>query len=101
MCFCSPHPQAVAAPWDGIEIADQEIVSGSSQNFSYITASSFEVAYLSSPIFVSRGHERGYVLCVSAGIHGDELNGMEIAKRVFSYTEHQRGRCPVLVQKHD
>lgn len=77
-------PQIGAAGWGGIEIAGQQIAPGSSQKFSYITASSFESAYLSAPIFVSRGHQRGYALCVSAGIHGDELNGMEIARRVFS-----------------
>lgn len=39
---------------------------------------------MNSSIFVARGSRPGYSLCITAGIHGDELNGLEIARRAFA-----------------
>jgi predicted deacylase len=35
------------------------------------------------PVWIAHGKQPGKVLCVTAGIHGDELNGVEVARRVF------------------
>ncbi len=35
------------------------------------------------PVQVVRGRRPGPVLCVSAGVHGDELNGVEIVRRLM------------------
>jgi predicted deacylase len=37
---------------------------------------------LNMPVQVIRGRQAGPVLCVSAGVHGDELNGVEIVRRL-------------------
>ena len=39
------------------------------------------------PVWIAHGKQPGKVLCVTAGIHGDELNGIEIARRVFVGTD--------------
>ncbi len=75
---------AVAASWSGLEIANHKVEPGEKQKFMYLQSDSFESAYLNSPIFVARGSQSGFSLCITAGIHGDELNGMEIARRAFA-----------------
>ena len=75
---------AVAASWSAIEIAGRQVEPGDKRKFPYLQSGSFEATYLNSPIFVARGSQSGYSLCVTAGIHGDELNGMEIARRAFA-----------------
>ena len=39
---------------------------------------------LDAPLIVVRGIRPGPTLCLVAGIHGDELNGIEIARRVYA-----------------
>ncbi len=36
------------------------------------------------PVYVNRGHEDGPTLLITAGLHGDELNGIEIARRLMA-----------------
>lgn len=38
---------------------------------------------IDTPIYVSRGTEDGPVLALTAGMHGDEINGMEIVRRML------------------
>lgn len=73
-----------AAAWSSIEIEGHDIEPGDKQKFLYLQSGSFESAYLNAPIFVARGSRPGYSLCITAGIHGDELNGMEVARRAFA-----------------
>ncbi len=75
---------AVAASWSAIEIAGRQVEPGDKRKFLYLQSDSFAATYLNSPIFVAHGSRSGYSLCVTAGIHGDELNGMEIARRAFA-----------------
>ena len=39
------------------------------------------------PVWIARGARPGKTLAVTAGIHGDELNGVEIARRIFAETD--------------
>jgi hypothetical protein len=38
-------------------------------------------------VVVVRGVQRGPTLCLVAGIHGDELNGVEVAHRIYAKTQ--------------
>lgn len=38
---------------------------------------------IDTPIYVYRGKEDGPVLALTAGMHGDEINGMEIVRRII------------------
>lgn len=38
---------------------------------------------IETPVYISRGLEEGPVLALMAGMHGDEINGMEIVRRIL------------------
>ncbi len=76
-----------AAQWGPINIAGREIWPGQTLRFPWGGETSFESAYLDSPVFVARGARQGPTLCITAGIHGDEINGTEIARRAFSWID--------------
>lgn len=72
---------AASEEWGPIQIREHSIAPGTEQRFSFAPFRSFEGAYLDVNVFVARGRRPGPTLCVVAGIHGDELNGAEIARR--------------------
>ncbi len=76
-----------AAQWGPITVAGREIWPGDSQRYPYGGETSFESAFLDAPVFVARGKKAGPSLCITAGIHGDEINGPETARRVFSWID--------------
>jgi predicted deacylase len=41
------------------------------------------------PVWIARGQRPGKTLAVTAGIHGDEMNGVEIARRIFAEADPQ------------
>jgi len=88
---------AKAAQWGPIEIAGREVWPGQSLRFPYGGETSFESAYLDAPVFVARGKQYGPALCVTAGIHGDEINGTEIARRAFSWIDTESLAGTVIV----
>ena len=73
-----------ADQWRSLELLGREVKPGSSARFPFIPDNSFEASYLNTPVFVIRGAEPGPTLCLTAGIHGDELNGVEIVRRTFA-----------------
>lgn len=78
---------ARAVQWGPIDVAGREVWPGQTLRFPYGGETSFEAAYLDAPVFVARGNRYGPTLCVTAGIHGDEINGTEIARRAFSWVD--------------
>ena len=85
-----PPQQAVTAEtgtWTSLRLASHEIAPGTSSRFALIPDRSFEASYLNSPVFVARGASPGPTLCLTAGVHGDELNGVEVARRSFAETD--------------
>lgn len=78
---------AHAVQWGPVDVAGREIWPGQTLRFPYGGETSFEAAYLDAPVFVARGSRYGPTLCVTAGIHGDEINGTEIARRAFSWVD--------------
>ena len=78
------HPVRAADDWNALELLGRTIEPGTKLKFPYIPDRSFEASYLNTPVFVARGAEPGPTLCLTAGVHGDELNGVEVARRAFS-----------------
>jgi len=76
---------AVGAQWGAIEVAGRQVWPGETLRFPYGGETSFESSFLDAPVFVARGVRHGPSLCITAGIHGDEINGTEIARRAFSW----------------
>ena len=72
---------------DGSEslwLLGRETAPGTTSKFPFIPDRSFEASYLNMPVFVARGMTSGPTLCLAAGVHGDELNGVEIVRRAFA-----------------
>jgi predicted deacylase len=88
---------AMPAQWGAIEIAGREVWPGQSLRFPYGGETSFESAYLDAPVFAARGRRHGPALCITAGIHGDEINGTEIARRAFSWIDTESLAGTVIV----
>lgn len=73
--------------WGALVLLGREISPGESIRFPFIPDRSFEASYLNMPVFVARGATAGPTLCLTAGVHGDELNGVEVARRAFAQTD--------------
>lgn len=72
---------------DGIakpmRILGSDIYPNSSQRISWDATEMFEGVPISTPVLVVNGKFAGPTLCLTAAIHGDELNGIEIVRRVI------------------
>lgn len=73
--------------WGPITVAGHSVEPGTSDRFTVSESLTFRSWYLGTPIFVARGSAPGPALCLTAGIHGDELNGVEVARRAFSMSD--------------
>lgn len=67
---------------EAFEIAGQRLDPGNRLSFDLPTANLYTNTPLSMPIEVIHGRYKGPVLLVSAAVHGDELNGVEIIRRI-------------------
>jgi predicted deacylase len=75
--------RAADEEWTPLSVLGREVAPGTASKFPFIPDQSFEASYLNMPVFVARGARPGPTLCLTAGVHGDELNGVEIARRAF------------------
>jgi predicted deacylase len=69
--------------WGAFEIIGQTIAPGEKKKFKLMPTQRFESAYVDVPVFVARGTAPGPTLGITSAIHGDEINSVEIARRVF------------------
>jgi uncharacterized protein len=65
------------------KIAGQEVKPGESKEIDINIARLPSHTQIDTPIYVSRSQEDGPVLALMAGMHGDEINGMEIVRRII------------------
>jgi predicted deacylase len=66
-----------------LTILDTEIHPGRSQTLSWSATELFEGVPVSTPVLVVNGKWAGPTLCLTAAVHGDELNGIEMVRRVI------------------
>ena len=66
-----------------IQIGKEKIYCGQRKRVQLEVASLYDYTKLKIPIEVIRGKRDGPVLFISAAIHGDEINGVEIIKRLL------------------
>ena len=88
----SPATVSAADRSEFLQLLGREIAPGTTSKFPFIPDRSFEASYLNMPVFVARGMTPGPTLCLAAGIHGDELNGVEIVRRAFAKVDPQELR---------
>src|SRR5210317_287029 len=60
-----------------------EIAPGSSQRLAWSATELFEGVPVSTLVLVVNGRQPGPILCLTAAVHGDELNGIEMVRRVL------------------
>ncbi|NQV86262.1 MAG: succinylglutamate desuccinylase/aspartoacylase family protein [Woeseiaceae bacterium] len=60
-----------------------DIKPGTSQRLSWSATELFEGVPVSTPVLVANGIAPGPTMCLTAALHGDELNGIEMVRRVF------------------
>ncbi len=66
-----------------LRIGDAEIKPGTRESINLPVAHLYTGTSLSMPVQVISGRRAGPVLVVSAAIHGDELNGVEVIRRLL------------------
>jgi predicted deacylase len=85
-----PLPPPVTGPerpWGPIEIAGVEVEPGRRVRTGFATSESFAGVAVEAPFVISRGASPGPTLCLVAGVHGDELIGIEVVRRVLMLSE--------------
>jgi len=60
-----------------------EVPPGTSTRLAWSPDQSFEGIAVPTPVLVVNGAKPGPTLCLTAAIHGDELNGIEVVRRVL------------------
>ncbi|PZO08484.1 MAG: succinylglutamate desuccinylase [Lysobacteraceae bacterium] len=65
-----------------LAILDRLVVPGTRLQLEWRPPGGISNAEIASPVVVARGAMPGPVLCLTAGVHGDEINGVEIVRRL-------------------
>ncbi len=86
-------PKAKAEPRQRVDIGEQSVVAGERRVIELPIAALYTgAAPLQLPVHVVCGRQSGPRLFLSAAIHGDELNGVEIVRRVLNHRALHRLR---------
>lgn len=75
-----------------IVIANEEIRAGESRCVKLALAMLYTSTPIEIPVYVSHGKKDGPVLFITAAIHGDEINGVEIIRRLHHIPRLKRLR---------
>lgn len=62
---------------------DSSVPPGTTRRLSWSATELFEGVPVSTPVLVVNGAKPGPTLCLTAAVHGDELNGIEMVRRVM------------------
>ena len=73
-----------------IEIAGVSVKAGTRQSIDIPLPSFYTHSSVNMPVHVVHGRRSGPVLLVSAAVHGDEINGVEIIRRLLSHKSIDR-----------
>ncbi len=67
-----------------------EILPGTAHRLSWSATELFEGVPVSTPVLVANGVLPGPTVCLTAAVHGDELNGIEMVRRIFHDIEPKK-----------
>lgn len=73
-----------------LRLLGEEVHPGERRSLTWKISESFSGEALSTPVLVVHGVNPGPRLCITAAVHGDELNGVEIVRRVFNGLDEKR-----------
>ena len=60
-----------------------EVQPGTAARLAWEPDESFDGVAVATPVLVVNGVQSGPILCITAAVHGDELNGIEMVRRVL------------------
>ncbi|MDH3333571.1 MAG: succinylglutamate desuccinylase/aspartoacylase family protein [Gammaproteobacteria bacterium] len=66
-----------------LRLLGQDIAPGTAQRLAWSATELFEGVPVSTPVLIVNGELPGPTLCLTAAVHGDELNGIEMVRRVL------------------
>ena len=72
-------------PWGARQLLDCEVTPGERRRVFLRASESFAGDSVEIPVLAVRGERAGPVVCMTAGVHGDELNGIEIVRQFFEH----------------
>lgn len=78
-----PGEAVLSRPWGVVELLDCEVAPGERRRLFLRASESFAGDSVEIPVLAIRGEGAGPVVCMTAGVHGDELNGIEIVRQIF------------------
>ncbi len=80
----SVDPAATIAPDAApFHLLGSEVPPGTTSRLAWQPGESFAGIAVPTPVLVVNGSSSGPVLCLTAAVHGDELNGIEMVRRVL------------------
>ncbi len=83
------HAQSGAElkPKSRLRLLGTEVAPGTRKRLSWSSGAAIEGFASPAPVIVLNGSGPGPVLCLTAAVHGDELNGIEVVRRVLDEIE--------------
>lgn len=79
-----------------LELLDKKILPGKSASINFNKAKLYTSTSVEIPIIVERSKKPGPVLLLTAGIHGDEINGVEILRQLISKEINKPARGTII-----
>lgn len=77
-----PDPEANGFGVSPMRILGGKVLPGTRERLSWTTGQSFSGSVVDTPVIVVHGERPGPRLCLTGGVHGDELNGVEVVRRL-------------------
>lgn len=86
-----PEPELPPPPpWEAVEVLGTTLSTGTRTSANLVTSASYSGNRISIPVLMVRGAQPGRTVCLTSGIHGDELNGVEIVRRTMQRLDPDR-----------
>ena len=81
---------ARSAQFGPIALLGESIAPGTRRELRWQVGTSFDGDAVTTPVSVLHGRSPGPKLCLTAAVHGDELNGVEVVRRVANELDPQQ-----------
>ena len=78
---------AAGTPVSDFRLLGETVAKGTRKELRWKLGQSFDGESVTTPVIVMHGVKPGPRLCLTAAIHGDELNGVEVVRRVLNEIE--------------
>ena len=69
---------------NNLEVLGESVPLGASRTLNFVPAKLYTATKVAIPVIIERSKEKGPVVLLTAGIHGDEINGVEIVRQIIA-----------------